>query len=576
MPKKAAALATSVVFLLSLNSCVIHKKAMMAPGLLSGEKPNKLTIVAVQKKTGERLEFPSGKRATISGDKVLVPDPANVNISLAEKLLLTDIKELEENANGRLTGVVMKDDRFFRLTRFERDEQGIKVLGAFPYRYIPLSDLDLVWVRKTNWGMTIAASTLATLALGAAVAVAILANMEPMEFNFGESCPFVYSFDGEQYVLDAEPYGGAVCPGLERVDWVGLDNLKPMDGRYRLLLANELEEVEHVDEVKLVVVDHPEGVVVVPELSGRMRTVALPRPPASARDGEGRDILPLLSSKDATFWVGRVEGRDPENDDDLKDELVVEFAKPGGARSAKLVANAWWTQWGTQAIKPILATQGRELGSFFDRIDSEGPTRLSVMRWFAREEMYNLQVRVETGTGWKTKALIFGGGPMIAKDKVYALDLSDVPGDTVRLKLTPAAGFWMIDRLALDFSEDAPVRVTELAAGSARDAAGRNVGAELASDDGAYFVIPKGAGPATLEFAVPTQAPGSARSFFVKAAGYYDLMLNGDGERTLDLDEVMNKPGETIRLALRVHPAISRPSPRRGGKSPHDPTVPDK
>jgi len=98
----------------------------------------------------------------------------------------------------------------------------------------------------------------------------------------------------------------------------------------------------------------------------------------------------------------------------------------------------------------------------------------------------------------------------------------------------------------------------------------------LASDDGAYFVSPKGAGPATLEFAVPTQAPGSARSFFVKAAGYYDLMLNGDGERTLDLDEVMNNPGETIRLALRVHPAISRPSPRRGGKSPHDPTVPDK
>jgi hypothetical protein len=470
----------------------------------------------------------------------------------------------------------MTDGRILRSISSKKNDQGVDIRRALVYRVIPLSELELVWVKKTNWGMTIAASTLATLALGAAVAAAILANMEPMELNFGESCPFVYSFDGEEYVLDAEPYGGAVCPGLARVDWVGLDNLKPMDGRYRLLLANELEEVEHVDEVKLVVVDHPEGVVVVPELSGRMRTVALPRPPASARDGEGRDILPLLSSKDATFWVGRVEGRDPENDDDLKDELVMEFAKPVGARSAKLVANAWWTQWGTQAVKPILATQGRELGSFFDRIDSEGQTRLSVMRWFAREEMYNLQVRVETGTGWKTKALIFGGGPMIAKDKAYALDLSDVPGDTVRLKLTPAAGFWMIDRLALDFSEDAPVRVTELAAGSASDSAGRNVGAELASDDGAYFVIPKGAGPATLEFAVPTQAPGSARSFFVKAAGYYDLMLNGDGERTLDLDEVMNNPGETIRLALRTHPALSRPSPRTAVKVPQSPIVREK
>jgi hypothetical protein len=573
MPKKAAALATSVVFLLSLNSCVIHKKAMMAPGLLSGEKPNKLTIVAVQMQKGERINFSSENKATYVDGNVLIAEPGQ---SYPKRLLWDDIKDHKEDSLGRVTEIEMKDGRILRSISSKKNDQGVDIRRALVYRVIPLSELELVWVEKTNWGMTIAASTLATLALGAAVAAAILANMEPMELDFGESCPFVYSFDGEQYVLDAEPYGGAVCPGLERVDWVGLDNLKPTDGRYRLLLANELEEVEHVDEVKLVVVDHPEGVVVVPELSGRMRTVALPRPPASARDGEGRDILPLLSSKDATFWVGRVEGRDPENDDDLKDELVVEFAKPAGARSAKLVANAWWTQWGTQAIKPILATQGRELGSFFDRIDSEGPTRFSVMRWFAREEMYNLQVRVETGTGWKTKALIFGGGPMIAKDKAYALDLSDVPGDTVRLKLTPAAGFWMIDRLALDFSEDAPVRVTELAAGSARDAAGRNVGAELASDDGAYFVIPKGAGPATLEFAVPTQAPGSARSFFVKAAGYYDLMLNGDGERTLDLDEVMNNSGETIRLALRTHPALSRPSPRRGGKSPHDPTVPDK
>jgi hypothetical protein len=566
MPKKAVALVTTVAFLVSLNACIpIKKNARTDPAKLHGAESFDLTVVAVQKKTGERLEFSKKDLATVSGGSVLVPDPGG---AVPPRLAWDDIKGFRKNENGLVNFAETKDGRAFRVLLSGTYDKGILLGRGFAYRSIPLSDLDLVWVRKTNWPMTVTVNLLAAAAVVTAAGLVALSQADWNLWEGAESCPFVYSFDGEQYVLDAEPYGGAVCPGLERVDWVGLDNLKPMDGRYRLLLANELEEVEHVDEVKLVVVDHPEGVVVVPELSGRMRTVALPRPPASARDGEGRDILPLLSSKDATFWVGRVEGRDPENDDDLKDELVVEFAKPAGARSAKLVANAWWTQWGTQAIKPILATQGRELGSFFDRIDSEGPTRFSVMRWFAREEMYNLQVRVETGTGWKTKALIFGGGPMIAKDKAYALDLSDVPGDTVRLKLTPAAGFWMIDRLALDFSEDAPVRVTELAAVSARDAAGRNVGAELASDDGAYFVIPKGAGPATLEFAVPTQAPGSARSFFVKAAGYYDLMLNGDGERTLDLDEVMNNPGETIRLALRTHPALSRPSPRTVVKVP--------
>jgi hypothetical protein len=566
MNRKASAFFSALVFLVSLDSCVpINKTARTDPDRLIGKAPFSVTVVAVQTKTGERLEFSKKDRATVSNGKVLVLDPGG---SVPSRLTWTEIAHFKKDQDAQVKFVETKDGRAFLILSSKTAKDGVVINRGIAYRSIPLSDVELVWVRKTNWPVSIAIGAAATAVVAAGVILATadlswdLGGGSDLGDFWGTSCPFVYSFDGEQYVLDAEPYGGSVCPGLERVDWVGLDNLKPVDGRYKLLLANELVEVEHVDELKLVLVDHPEGVAVVPELSGRMRTIASPRPPMSARDGDGRDVRPLLSSKDGTFWVGRVEGRDTEKDEDLKDELFLEFTRPAGAKNAKLVANTWWTQWGTEAIKPLLATQGRELARRFEEINAGGPARLAVMSWLAREEMYNLQVRVETDSGWKTKALIFGGGPMIAKDKAYFLDLSDVPGDTVRLKLTPAAGFWMIDRLALDFTEDAPVRVTELAAVSARDAAGRDISTELASDDGNYFVIPKGAGPAALEFAALAPAPGSARAFFVKAGGYYDLMLNGEGEPTLDFDKTLSSPGETIRLALRTHPAINRPSPR--------------
>ena len=557
MRNKAIAIVTTVLFLVSLNSCVqIKRNARVAPATAMNAAPRALVIVAIQKKTGERRDFPRKERATVIGDKVVVGRPDRA-ISL--QLSWNDIKDFKEAADGRITEVTLNDGRFFLVTQATKNEQGIKVQAAFPYQLVaPLSDIDLIWVRKTNWPVSALASVGATIVI-AVGAFALAWYTTPKDER---SCPFVYSFDGKEYVLDAEPYGGSVCPGLERADWIGLDNLKAVDGRYKLMLSNELDEVEHVDELKLVVVDHPTGVAVFPELSGRMRTVASPLTPASARDADGRDIRPLLTAKDQTFWLGRVEGRDPDNDDDLKDELILEFDKPAGARQAKLVANAWTTRWGSQAIKPLLASQGRELGSYFEKINAGGPALLSLMGWFAREEMYNLQVRVETAAGWKTKALVYGGGPVIAKDKVYALDLSDVTGDQVRIKLTPAAGFWMIDRLALDFSADAQVRVTEIAASSARDAAGRDIGEELASDDNAYFVIPKGSRPATLEFAVPPETPGTTRTVFVKARGYYDMLLDAEGEPTLDLQEMIDSPGESLRFLLRQHPAVAKPGPR--------------
>jgi hypothetical protein len=71
-----------------------------------------------------------------------------------------------------------------------------------------------------------------------------------------QSCPFVYSWDGSQYVFDAEPYGGAITRGLEKDDFTQLEQLREQDGLYRLKMVNEVDETQLTNLTELWVVDH--------------------------------------------------------------------------------------------------------------------------------------------------------------------------------------------------------------------------------------------------------------------------------------------------------------------------------
>ena len=53
------------------------------------------------------------------------------------------------------------------------------------------------------------------------------------------------------------------------------------------MIANEGDETEYTDELKLLVVDHPAGVGAVADEQGRVHTLTHPCPPVKAADGRG-------------------------------------------------------------------------------------------------------------------------------------------------------------------------------------------------------------------------------------------------------------------------------------------------
>lgn len=539
MSKKLLSLFTLVSFITFTLSCAIHTTKKERVDRVASWEGKKVQILGVLTTSGEKFEFPKKNPAGIYKDKI-------VHETIKGETIVLDREDIEKTAydeTGDINQITTKDGKTYAVATAKREKDKVIIET---YGTISLSEVELLWVRKVDPVSSFLASVGAAAAvLGGIMVIAILTK---------ESCPFIYSFDGERFAFDAEPYGGATCQGLKRTEWCGLEHIREVNGLYKIMITNEVDETQYTDEIKLVVVDHSKEVKVVPDEFGKIHTISQPYVPIQAFDHKGRNLMSYVSENDWIFWQSRTEEKSPDRNEDLKEELLFEFPKPEGAKKAMLLFNGCNTLWASQMVKRFLGLYGNEVYEWYREVNNYGPAYHRMMEWNLNEELYRLQIRVETEEGWKPKGTILGGGPFISEDKIYTLDLSDVPDDILRIKLTPPTAFWMINFLAVDYTEDLPVKVTEIDAIKAVDYKGQDVSKLLAQKDNHYFVLPNIGDGAELIFESPAQIKDMKRSVFLKASGYYDIHLEAKGKPQKEiLSKFLIEPGFAIQYALREY-----------------------
>ena len=138
----------------------------------------------------------------------------------------------------------------------------------------------------------------------------------------GSSCPVLFAWDGTKYgfvtdVIGAAVVGHWVSPTATNQadpdEWIKVNGsqLKARNGYLSLRFGEPMEEINYVDQVRLVAVDHPEGTEVYPDerflteppfasgnaVAASHETHAL----AGAWDDKGRDVLALLAARDHKY-----------------------------------------------------------------------------------------------------------------------------------------------------------------------------------------------------------------------------------------------------------------------------------
>jgi tetratricopeptide (TPR) repeat protein len=171
------------------------------------------------------------------------------------------------------------------------------------------------------------------------------------------SCPMVWTWNGREFqfitdVLGVAPLGASDGDGtffpVNHVEYVHIppDALVAKDGRYDVHLTEELSEVSYLDQIQLLAVDHPTGV----EIFTNEKFKGPPYPefklfgvqhriyPASARDDQGRDVLPQLKSLDQHY-----PDQFHRSETGIADEhtLELDFGSTAPSPSAILLLNGW-------------------------------------------------------------------------------------------------------------------------------------------------------------------------------------------------------------------------------------------
>jgi len=296
------------------------------------------------------------------------------------------------------------------------------------------------------------------------------------------SCPYAYAWNGARFefvtdLLWAAPLGLQRAEGLlmpaRAWEYLKIPSgmLVPRDGRYVLQITEELWEAAYFDLVRLVVVDHPEGVEIESNekvgpaeiAAHRIHTLASPRPPVAARDHHGRDVLPALARADEVYLrpdaAKRRQGLLEEH------AIELDLGPLADPKRVTLFLRGWM----------FPTTVGMNLALSRDpALGTPAPPSLAVP---------------DGAGGWRT-VLPFMGFPG-GKTKTIAIDLSGlVPPDDPRVRIATTMEIAWDAAWTTSGEEPAPLAVVELAPAAA-DLHHRGVSA---------IEHPEGAGPERFRY----------------------------------------------------------------------------
>ena len=329
------------------------------------------------------------------------------------------------------------------------------------------------------------------------------------------SCPFVSAYDGNNFLLQGEIYGGAIYPQLVRHDYLPLKMAPLSDGSLQIKISNELHEKQFTDIAELWVITHNKNCKVLADESGSLFTVGAPQIPSFASLNNKTTVTEsLVKAGDNNLLY-----MDDTSTINAGNEVVMNFNNPAHAKKAKLVLSLKNSYFLDLLYGELAKGFGRYYATYIKKQQKKPVANL--LQWI-KEQNIPLQVDVKTKNGWKKITAITTIGPLATRNVVVPIELQDAGEPITTIKLSSGFMFWEIDYAAIDYTEETAYTIEKITPSAGTDELGKNILPALQKEDAIYLAQPQIGNVATLTYNNKALNDDSkTRTYILHSKGYY-------------------------------------------------------
>ncbi|PWT70651.1 MAG: hypothetical protein C5B59_19800 [Bacteroidetes bacterium] len=406
---------------------------------------------------------------------------------------------------------------------------------------LPMSSISRVDIFSKDKGRTTAnhvLSAIGVVAITAAIVIVIAAatstpSTPSSSTNQNCGCPHVYVYQHNNFQFKNGLFSGAIYSSLEKTDYLPLDSLVNVNGRYKFRIVNSEQEEQKINQVALMKITHDAHTNVLLDRNGHAHTFDQAMPPLST-SLTTKDAAVTLKNKDGkSYWFN-----EKHDSNSAFGSVILTFEKPVDARLAKLIVHAKNSSWAAFIFDDFSSLFGEKFQQYQLKQDKADKDKLD--RW-QKDQALSLMVYVETDKGWQFVDYFPIIGSMGGRDMIMPVSIPPSKQNKVRIKLESAFMFWELNYAGIDYSVDKEVKPEIVPASYAiKSSDSSDQISDLANVDSHYSKLLQNEF-ISIEF--DEHESNQTESYFLVSTGYYHSLKQYVGKPDIGMLKQFKKRG---------------------------------